>query len=571
MFARLYLCFLIATAEVITSTSAAYGQGVFATQFVESRAGVVTSDTPLASDIGAKILDEGGNAVDSAIAVAFALAVTWPEAGNIGGGGFMLVAPPKGEVECIEYREKAPHKATANLFVNQQDAWPLVTVGVPGTVAGLKLAHQRYGSMDWRRLIEPAIELAERGFTVDVWLAGSINEAIDLPSMSVYDEIKRVYAPPNGRQWKAGDTLRLPDLADTLRAIANSDGQTFYSGPIAQSIADAMRQFGGLIDTQDMADYDAVVRQPVKGNYKGCEIYGAPLPSSGGISTMLALNMLENLELGDRDDRLSARNIHLMTEVLRRTFWQRAEYLGDSDFVSIPTKLTSKQFAKELALQIDPTHATASSSLTVAKVPVGEGTDTTHFSVIDASGLCVSNTYTLESQFGCNVVVPGTGIILNDEMNDFNRAPGVTNDQGQIGTAANIIQPGKRMLSSQSPTIVKKDGKVVLVTGSPGGRSIISTVVGILVNRLQYDLSPQECIGAARIHHQWYPDKLFIEEFDSPEFTSLLSELEKMGHECVWDDYRQGTANSIFIDSSNQRTGVADLRRGAKASASKAP
>lgn len=561
MLMRLFFCcFVTAWIADLTATNSR-GQSDFATQFVQSKEGIVVSDTPLASEIGTDVLMAGGNAVDSAIAVAFALAVTWPEAGNIGGGGFMMIAPPDAEVQCIEYREKAPLRASEDMFVGKTNYSPMLTVGVPGTVAGLKLAHERYGSLPWQRLIEPSIKLAEDGFKVDAWLAQSTNEGIDLPSDPAYEEIKRVYAPPNGSQWREGDTMRLPDLARTLKAIAESDGKAFYQGDLAQSIEDAMRKFGGIIDKQDLLAYSAVMREPVRGSYKGFDIYGAPLPSSGGICTVLALNMLETLEL-DKSNR-SSTNIHLLTEALRRTFWQRAEYLGDSDFVSIPPELTSKAYAKALASTIDPKHATPSAELASHKALTTEGNNTTHFSVIDRNGFSVSNTYTLESAWGANVIVPNTGIILNDEMNDFNKQPGVSDERGKIGTAANLIKPGKRMLSSQAPTIVKKDGKVVIVTGSPGGRTIISTVVQVLLNRCEFQLSPQACIGGARIHHQWYPDKLNLEKTDDEDFSKMVTELESMGHKCSWENYQQGTANSIFIESSV--TGVADLRRGSRA------
>jgi gamma-glutamyltranspeptidase/glutathione hydrolase len=519
---------------------------------VPAPAGVVVSASDVASDIGAAILTKGGNAVDAAVATAFALAVTHPFAGNIGGGGFMIVRTPDGKATTFDYREKAPLKSTPTMYLNAQGeidgrltAAGYLAPGVPGTVRGMALAHQRFGKLPWRDVVMPAVDIAANGFRMSASLARGLSAEVR-GSMRNFPASLEAYGKPGGEPWAEGDRIQQPDLARSLNAIAESP-DAFYTGWIADRIADDMAAHGGLISREDLAAYKAVERVPVKGTFLGYEIISMAPPSSGGTAVVEALNILEALEI-QKTARGSAEALHLTAEAMRRAFLDRARFLGDPDFGPIPVaKLTSKSHAAELAKGVSRTEASKSVELgkdiVTAKLPA-EPEDTTHFSVIDRDGMAVSNTYTLEGGYGSHVVIKGTGILLNNEMGDFNKKPGTTDLTGNIGTPANLIAPGKRMLSSMTPVIVTKAGKVVLITGSPGGRTIINTSLNVVLNVTAWGLAGREAVDGARSHHQWLPDRFDIEEGGASE--DVLAKLRAMGH-TVRAQGRQGSAHSIWI------------------------
>lgn len=525
---------------------------------VVSPRGVVVSGSPEASQIGCQVLERGGNAVDAAVATAFALAVSLPEAGNIGGGGFMLVAPPGEEPTCFEYRETAPAAAAPDMFEPQESADTHRAVGVPGTVAGLALAHGRFGRLPWKELVEPAAQLAECGFRVPPRMAADLTAVARQAGSG--SELARVYGPPTGAGWQAGDRLRLPDLARTLRRIAAQGPQEFYQGETAQRLVAEMQAGGGLITAEDLASYRAHERRPVHGTFRGYDVYGPPPPSSGGVCLVQALHVLEALDLRRRAAG-SADALHLTIEALRRAFCDRARWLGDPDFVEIPGHLTSKQYAAQLAASIDPTRATPSDALAPELLDQPAGDSTTHFSVIDAAGMAVANTYTLEQAYGAKIVVRGAGFLLNNEMGDFNWRPGSTDRHGRIGTPPNVIAPGKRMLSSQTPVIVRREGQPVLVTGSPGGRTIISTVLCVVLARLEFQQNLPEAVAGPRLHHGWFPDVVRFEAGRDPRFRQVVAELRRRGHAVDDASGPQGEAHSIAVDpSSGSRHAVADPR-----------
>lgn len=530
-----------------------------------SALGMCVSDSVHASSVGRKILASGGNAVDAAVAIAFALAVTWPEAGNIGGGGFMMVAGKDGAPVCIDYRETAPGAATATMFSKSDSRFSAKAVGVPGTVRGLSEAHARFGRLPWRVLVEPAARLARDGFAIEPHLAESTNRVLaKLPDAPRFAELRRVYGKPGGGKWRASDVMQLPELAATLQRIAEGGPDAFYEGEVASDVARAMTTGGGGVITQaDLARYRAEVRAAVRGEYRGYEVFGPPPPASGGVCIVQMLHVLEQFDLR-RHERFAAPNLHLLIEAMRRAFRDRARYIADPAFATVPSRLTTKSYARELARSIDTTKATKSEAI-AGDIDLTEDPSTTHFSVADANGMVVSNTYTLEASWGSRIVVPGRGFLLNNEMGDFNWFPGKTTRKGRIGTEPNTIEPGKRMLSSQSPVIVYKDGKPVLATGSPGGRTIPNTVLGILVSVLGFDMPLARAVAAPRIHHQWFPDVVQLEGADTPELAATVAALRAFGHEVKrTTHYRgQGSAHSIWIDPLTRRMhGVADERRG---------
>ena len=531
--------------------------------------GMVVSETRQASRVGRDILAQGGNSVDAAVATAFALAVTWPEAGNIGGGGFMMIDPGNGdEPVCIDYRETAPGAATPTMYLNETSRHNYRAVAVPGTVAGLALAHERYGKLPWEDLVMPSVKLARNGFELDRWQVYSINSVLQSDRETLSEltaNLRRYYGKPDGEAWSIGDRMTLPELADTLELIAEGGPDAFYRGPIADQLVTDMQKYGGLISHSDLADYTAVERKAIHSTFAGHDVYGAPPPSSGGVTLILALNILEHLDL-DRDAGHSAMNIHKITEAMRYAFRDRAAHLGDPDFVSIPDHLTTKDYAKDLSEKITSL-ATPSEELLGEIKLTRIGTDTTHFSVIDNDGMAVSNTYTLEQSWGSRMVVSGAGFVLNNEMGDFNWVPGETTDRGRVGTPANLIAPGKRMLSSQCPVILKRDGKVVLITGSPGGRTIINTVLGVVLNHTYFGMDLPDAVDAPRLHHQWFPDRLRYEAMDAPEQAQVVKQLRAMRHRVEAPPYPQGSAHSIAVTQDNQGRyiGVADKRRGGDA------
>lgn len=521
----------------------------------EHRNGVVVAVSAPGAEAGLEVLQRGGNAVDSAVATALALAVTHPAAGNIGGGGFMMIRAPGSAPTLIDYRETAPAASTREMFVDEKGVHHHRAVGVPGTLRGLELAHKRFGKLSWADLVAPAGRLAAEGFALDEHHARSLNKI--LAESKAFTEMQRVFARPDGKPWKAGDRLVQPDLARTMRAIGEKGPDTFYRGAVADLLVAEMKAGGGLITHEDLRAYRAVERSPVHGTYRGYDVYAPPPPSSGGTCLVMMLNMLEPFEL-KKHPRHAPEVLHLTAEAMRRAYCDRARYLGDPDFATIPSSLTTRAHAATWARSIDPARATPSTSLAPELKLADEPESTTHFSVIDKDGLAVSNTYTLENSYGARIVVRGAGFLLNNEMGDFNWKPGVTTRTGRIGTDSNLIAPGKRMLSSQTPTIVLEKGNVRLLTGSPGGRTITNTVLNVVLNVLEFGMPIQEAVDAPRTHHQWLPDELRFE--DAKEHPETVEALRKLGHRVV-GQARQGDAHSIWVSpATGGYVGAADKR-----------
>lgn len=504
---------------------------------------MVVSSSEIASRVGVDVLKKGGNAIDASIATAFALAVTHPAAGNIGGGGFLVYLDADGAATTIDFREKAPLKATSDMFLDDSGSLPkgknlrgqtstvnhigLKSVGVPGTVAGLYLAHQKYGSMPWQELLDPAIELAKKGFPLPYSLAEA---AQFFNSHSDIQFLKNYFKNANGELLEFGELWQQPALANTLTEIRNHGQDGFYKGKIADEIADFMQENGGLITREDLAKYKAIERKPVAGTYKDYTIYSMAPPSSGGAALIEMMNLMELVNL-DTMEFNSTPYVHLLAEVMRRAFADRAQHLGDPDFnPEMPIeKLVSKEFARQRFQNIDMNHASKSDSTKFGQMY--DGSSTTHFSVTDKFGNAVSLTYTLEHSYGSGMGSPKLGFIFNNEMGDFNPVPGVTTTSGLIGSTPNLIEPEKRMLSSMTPTIVAKDGKPYLIIGSPGGRTIINTVFQTVLNILAYDMPIDMAIEAMKIHHQWLPDRIYYEQWKlSPDTRKAL---EAMNHQLV--------------------------------------
>ena len=523
------------------------------------RHGMVVSVSPLATEIGVDILKAGGNAVDAAVAVAFALAVTYPEAGNIGGGGFMLVYPGgAAEPVCVDYRETAPSRATSTMFADDPRGSALGHryVGTPGTVRGLALAHSQFGKLSWRDVVAPAVRLAAEGFAIDQRLAESLNR--EIAAHPTFTEFCRVFGRPDGIKWRTGDRLSQPELARTLERLRDEGPDAFYTGLISQQIVAEMLRGHGDLSATDLENYQAKLRKPIHGEFRGLDVYGPPPPSSGGIALVEMLNILENFDL-KKLGRWSPETNHLIIEAMRRAYADRARWLGDPDFVEIPPSLTDKGYAKSLADEIDRDSATSSVGLWRDLPITVESPHTTHFSVIDRDGMAVANTYTLEDSFGSRVVVAGAGFLLNNEMGDFNPQPGKTNASGMIGTDANLVAPGKRMLSSQSPTIFARNGRAILVTGSPGGRTIINTVLCVALNVFEFDMQLRAAVDAPRLHHAWLPDQVLFEAVDDPAHAQLVAGLRSRGHSVAEKSGFQGDAHSILVRDGVYH-GVADRR-----------
>jgi len=553
----LFLCAFLAVPAPLTAGAAR--------EPVRARHGMVVSTNDLASRVGVEILRKGGNAIDAAIATGFALAVVHPAAGNIGGGGFILAHMANGEVRAFDFREKAPAAAHDRMFLDANGNYDAVkhhdsylSVGVPGTVAGFFLAHEKLGRLPMKDLIAPAIRLAEKGFPLTWNLADEFRE--NAPELKKYPASVKVFFKNGGEFYEAGDIWKQPDLARTLRRIRKNGRDGFYKGETARLLAADMKKNGGLITEADLAAYEAKERAPLRGIYRGYEVISMPPPSSGGVALIEMLNILEGFDVRAQQFG-SAAHLHLLAEVMRRAFADRARYLGDPDFnPDLPvTKLTSKEYAAELRRTIRPEGASASDP--VRFNDTAESNETTHYSVVDAEGNAVVVTYTLEDGYGSKIVSDGNGFLLNNEMGDFNPQPGRTDETGLIGTAPNLVAPGKRMLSSMTPTIVLKDGKPLLLIGSPGGRTIINTVLQVIVNVLDFDMDIAEAIAAPRIHHQWLPDRIAMEKFGfSPE---TVRQLETMGHKVRMSNSSrsQGRAMGIWIDpKTGLRLGAADPR-----------
>ena len=509
--------------------------------------GMVVSQEARASEIGLDILKKGGDAVDAAVAVGFALAVTLPQAGNLGGGGFMLTYNAQTrQTEAIDFRETAPAAAGRDLYLNEQGnvdeariRFSHQAAGVPGTVAGLALAHERHGRLPWRQLVEPAAQLAERGFPIDTELAQSLRETRE--RMAPWPASMKSFFKADGSTYQPGETLAQPDLAASLKLIAEQGSKAFYEGEIAQKLVVDMTAHQGLITLDDLKNYRALVRAPVRGNYRGYEIVSMPPPSSGGAHLIQILNILETWPLGELGHN-SAATIHRMAEAMKLAYADRSEYLGDPDFTKVPVAgLISKAYAKELAASIDPNRAKPATEIKPGQPQRHESEQTTHYSVVDRDGNAVAVTYTLNFGYGSGIVAAGTGILLNNEMDDFAAKPGVPNAYGLIGGDANAVGPGKRPLSSMTPTLVFRNGQLLLVTGSPGGSRIITTVLQILLNVIDHGMNIAEATVAPRVHHQWLPDELRVEEGLSPDTVRLL---EAWGHKVVVKD-TMGDTQSI--------------------------
>ena len=530
-----------------------------------------------AADVGRNVLRAGGNAIDAAVATAFALAVTVPEAGNLGGGGFLVAyLADCREVVTVDFRETAPRSASPRMYLDRDDkprprhragAW---AAGVPGTVRGLGLAHARWGKLAWADLVQPAARLAREGFPISADLASSLNSQLgeqknpktgrrdDRARLADFTESVLAFARTDGAAWKAGDRLIQSDLAATLERIAAAGPDEFYTGRTAQLIARYMEEKDGRITADDLTAYQARLRPPVHTTFRGCDVWSMGPPASGGVVLCQMLNILERFDL-KADGAQAPRTVHRITEAMRRAFFTRAESLGDPDFVAVPTnELVSKAAADKLARSIGD-RATLSASLAPFAVLPAESDHTTHFSTIDAAGNAVALTYTLEDSYGAKAVVAGAGFLLNNEMGDFNLIPDRTDTSGRIGTPANIIAPGKRMLSSMTPTIVLRNGKVRIVTGSPGGRTIPNTTLWVILGVLEFGLDPRAAVDAPRTHHQWFPDVLLLEGESWTE--AVRAELAAMGHHWRSID-RLGIANTIVVDpSTGQIHGIADRRR----------
>ena len=513
--------------------------------------GVVTSRSQLASDVGIDILQQGGNAIDAAVATAFALAVTYPSAGNIGGGGFMVIRLDDGSVVTQDHREKAPGTAFPDMFLDdagnvdrRKSLYSAQAAGVPGSVAGLLDALERYGSMSREQVIAPAIKLAEEGFPLSEDLSQDFERVLN--SMSNYPASMAVFSN-NGQPWQAGDIWIQKDLAETLKRISAEGRDGFYKGKTADLLVAEMQRLDGMISHEDLAAYNAEWREPIKGTYRGYDIWSMPPPSSGGALVVQMLNMLEAYDVKSMGWG-TAETIHLMVEAQRRAYADRAEHMGDPDFYPVPlAMLTDKDYARQRFLDFDPEKSSRSEDIGSGSWPM-ESMETTHFSVMDKNGVSVAVTTTLNLGYGNRIVVPGAGFLLNNEMDDFSAKPNEPNAYGLLGDEANKIEPGKRMLSSMTPTIVTRNGEPVLVTGSPGGSTIINTVFQVVLNVLDHEMNIEDAVASPRIHHQWQPDMIRVEPGALQDGAE--EKLEAMGHiDLAPMGYGLGDANSILLQN----------------------
>lgn len=542
-----FICFIVLS----TAYSAFFSALVFAAspQAVIGGQGVVASRSMLASEVGIEIMKQGGNAVDAAVAVGFALAVTYPSAGNLGGGGFMLLHLEDGKTHALDFRETAPASAHTGMYLDEQgnvikglSTQGHLSAGVPGSVAGLLGALSRYGKLDRQQVLEPAIRLARDGFVLTRDLAEQF--ADKLPDMAAYPASVAKFSK-RGKAYKPGDNWRQPDLAKTLQRIADHGRDGFYQGKTAELIVAEMQRGGGLITHHDLEKYQAKWRQSVKTSYRGYTILGMPPPSSGGILIAQMLNMIEPYDIKSMGWG-SAEVVHLMVEAQRRAYADRAMYLGDPDFFQVPqSKLISKHYARMRFENFNPKQANTSEEIGAGSWGP-ESIETTHYSVMDSEGNAVSVTTTLNLAYGNKIVVPGAGFLLNNEMDDFSAKPGVPNAYGLLGSEANRIEPGKRMLSSMSPTIVTRNNQPFLVTGSPGGSTIINTTLQVIINVLDHEMPLNDAVGLPRFHHQWQPDRIFYEFYAfSPETLKALQ--AKKHNNFVRSSRLMGDANSVML------------------------
>lgn len=534
--------------------------------FVEGRNGMVVSVSGPGSEVGLSILKAGGNAVDAAIGTAFALQVAYPLAGNIGGGGFMLVHPGngKGKPVVFDYRETAPAAAAPKMYSKEESQFSHRAVATPGTVRGMAMAHRRFASLPWARLVQPAIALARDGFVVDAALAKTMNET--LADSKQFLEFQRVFGKPAGGEWRNGDRLVQPDLARTLQMLADLGPDAFYTGPIARELIAEMVRGEGLISAKDLSNYRAIERRPLTTRYRSqYDVYVPPPPCSGGVCLLEELNELETFDL-KAWGRWAPATVHVMAEAMRRANYDRARYLGDPSFSRLPSRLINSRYGAKVAKTIDLTRATRSVDLS-AEIPLTyEEQSTTHFSVIDRNGMGVANTYTLERRWGSRIVVKNMGFLLNNDMRAFNLFPGITDTNGNVGTKPNLIAPGKRPLSSMTPTIVAKNGRVLLITGSSGSRAIPHTILEIIANRFDFGMSIQDAVDLPRFSQEWFPDRI---RFEHPErYSVLVKSLGELGHSVVPPEPLpfQGDAHTIYAPGTNSFIGVADRRINGKAS-----
>jgi len=536
---------------------------------VRAKRGMVVSVDEHASRAGVAMLKMGGNAVDAAIATAMALAVTHPSAGNLGGGGFLLIRLKDGRTSFLDFRERAPAAASRNMYLDasgnvvpESSTVGLRAVGVPGTVAGLVYASRKYGRLRWSQLVAPAVTLARSGFPISYELAHSLSSEATVKRLSRFPASNRIFLR-DGRYYEPGERLVQRDLARTLARIQRGGAREFYRGLTARKLAAFMAENGGLVTLEDLRNYEVVERQPLVGTHRGYQIITAPPPSSGGVLLLEMLNILEGVPLAEKG-ALSADAIHWTVEAMRRAFADRAQYLGDPDFVRVPVRgLTDKKYAEALRALIDPQRATPSLEVRAGNPMAYESSETTHLSVVDRWGNAAALTFTLNDSYGCGVTAEGLGFLLNNEMDDFAAKPGSPNSVGLVQGEANAIVPGKRPLSSMTPTIVTRDGRLALVVGSPGGPTIINTVLNILLGVIDYKMEVQRAVDAPRFHHQWLPDNIRMEPGFSPDTLALL---RARGHELDVRNGYWGDAHAIAV---SQREGLllgaADPRRGGKA------
>ncbi|HEV2762458.1 MAG TPA: gamma-glutamyltransferase [Pyrinomonadaceae bacterium] len=567
-FKRQLVAWLLASAFVcapVWSTPAAranaWARPAFASREpVRAPRGMVASTSPIASRVGVEVMRRGGNAVDAAVAVAFALAVTYPAAGNLGGGGFMMIRLRDGRATAIDYREMAPASASRNMYLDangnliQGAGGSLVgyrASGVPGTVAGMELALKKYGSgrLTWAQLVEPARRLAAEGFEVNYGLARSLRNNNDL--LERFPDTKRILLK-GGRFYNEGERLVQPELAATFARLKLRGAREFYEGRTAQLIAADMRRHGGTITLQDLRNYVAKERAPLRSRYREHEVISMPPPSSGGAVLIETLNILEGFDLR-RLGASSSERYHLLAEAMRRSFADRAEYMGDADFVHVPVAgLIDKEYAARLRRTIDAERASSSAEVKAGRPAGAESEETTHFTVVDAEGNAVSNTYTLNGSYGSGVIAEGTGVLLNNEMDDFAAKPGTPNMYGLIQSERNAIAPRKRPLSAMTPTFVlRRDGSFWLAVGSPGGPTIINTVLQVVTNVIDHEMNIQQAVDAPRIHHQWLPDEIVYEPYGLSADT--FRALERRGHKFTERPRYMGDAHGIMIE---EKTGV---------------
>lgn len=534
---------------------------------IMNKNGMVVSACEIASNVGIEILKKGGNAVDAAAAVGFTLAVTYPYAGNIGGGGFMVIHFSDGTNTTIDYREKAPLKSSRDMYLDENGEYipelsknGATSAAVPGSVAGLIYANKKYGKLSLTEIIQPAIDLAENGWNLDLYSAKSFENKLD--DFSKYPSSMKIFSK-NGSPYKEGDLFIQKDLAWTLNQIKNFGVNGFYSGKVAELLVKQINDLGGYISRKDLEKYVVKERNPVKGIYRDYEIISMGPPSSGGIALIEMLNILENFEFG-KTEWGSSSYINKLTETMKYVYADRTYHLGDSDFYPVPiSTLISKKYAKSIFEKIRPFAVPSENIKSQIPVKVNESMETTHYSIFDKEGNAVSVTTTINSGFGSKIVVEGAGFLLNNEMDDFSAKLGEANQFGLLGSTANSIEPEKRMLSSMTPTIILKDDKPYIILGSPGGSTIITAVLQVILNSIEFDFNIQEAVNAPRIHHQWYPDSLYIEKFAVTKNTA--ENLRKMGYVLADRDkaFRVlGSTQTILIDHENEVIyGAADPRR----------